>query len=125
MNLVLDAGALIGIDRDSRRTAGLIELGRRSGANLVTSAPVVAQAWRGGGRQARLARLLAMIEVRAAHLPDAQAAGELLASSGSADVVDALLAMVAVPGDQVLTSDPDDLRMLLAHRDIPVTVVRV
>jgi hypothetical protein len=125
MNLVLDAGALIGIDRDSRRTAGLIELGRRSGANLVTSAPVVAQAWRGGGRQARLARLLAMIEVRAAHLPDAQAAGELLASSGSADVVDALLAMVAVPGDQVLTSDPNDLRMLLAHRDIPVTVVRV
>lgn len=125
MNLVLDAGALIGIDRESRRTAGLIELGRRSGANLVTSAPVVAQAWRGGGRQARLARLLAMIEVRAAHLPDARAAGELLASSGSADVVDALLAMVALPGDQVLTSDPDDLRMLLAHRGIPVTVVQV
>lgn len=125
MNLVLDAGALIGIDRDSRRTAGLIELGRRSGANLLTAAPVVAQAWRGGARQARLARLLPMIDVRAARLDDARAAGELLASSGTADVVDALLAMVAVPGDQVLTSDPDDLRMLLAHRGIPVTVVRV
>jgi hypothetical protein len=125
MNLVLDAGALIGIDRDSRRTAGLIELGRRSGANLLTAAPVVAQAWRGGARQARLARLLPMIDVRAARLDDARAAGELLASSGTADVVDALLAMVAVPGDQVLTSDPDDLRMLVAHRGIPVTVVRV
>lgn len=72
-----------------------------------------------------LARLLPMIDVRAARLDDARAAGELLASSGTADVVDALLAMVAVPGDQVLTSDPDDLRMLLAHRGIPVTVVRV
>jgi len=61
VNLVLDAGALIGVDRDDRRTAGLIELGRRSGAELVTSAPVVAQAWRGSARQARSARLLAMI----------------------------------------------------------------
>ena len=43
MNLVLDAGALISIDRDDRRTAGLIELGWRSGAGLVTTAPVVGQ----------------------------------------------------------------------------------
>jgi hypothetical protein len=40
VNLVLDAGALIGIDRDDRRTAGLIELGRRSGAALVTTHPL-------------------------------------------------------------------------------------
>lgn len=125
MNLVLDAGALIGIDRDDRRTAGLIELGRRSGAGLVTTAPVVAQAWRGLARQARLARLLAMIDVRAAHLGDARAAGELLAAAGTADVVDALLAVLAVPGDQVLTSDPGDLRLLLGERGIPATVVTV
>ena len=125
MNLVLDAGALIGVDRDDRRTAGLIELGRRSGAELVTSTPVVAQAWRGSARQARLARLLAMIDVRAVHLGDARAAGELLAATGTADVVDALLAVLAVPGDQVLTSDPGDLRSLLGERGIPVTVVTV
>jgi hypothetical protein len=125
VNLVLDAGALIGIDRDDRRAAGLIELGRRSGAALVTSAPVVAQAWRGSARQARLARLLAMIDVRATHLVDARAAGELLAVTGTADVVDALLAVLAVPGDQLLTSDPDDLRSLIAERGIPVAVVTV
>ncbi|MGH4014459.1 MAG: hypothetical protein ACRDSL_11160 [Pseudonocardiaceae bacterium] len=56
LNLILDAGALIAIDRDDRRVAGLIELGRRAGASLVIPAPVVAQAWRGGARQARLAR---------------------------------------------------------------------
>jgi hypothetical protein len=69
MNLVLDAGALIGIDRDDQRTAGLIELGRRSAAALVTTAPVVAQAWRGSAKQARLARLLAMLDVRASISP--------------------------------------------------------
>jgi hypothetical protein len=125
MNLVLDAGALIGIDRDDRRTAGLIELGRRTGAALLTAAPVVAQAWRGSARQARLARLLGMIEVRDTHLADAQAAGELLGATGTADVVDALLALLVVPGDQLLTSDSADLRALVDERGIPATVVRV
>ena len=83
VNLVLDAGALIGIDRNDRRTAGLIELGRRSGATLVASAPVVGQAWRGSARQARLARLLAMVDVRPARLIDARAAGDLLAATGT------------------------------------------
>lgn len=125
MNLVLDAGALIAIDRDDRRVAGLVELGRRAGASLVTAAPVVAQAWRGAARQARLARLLAMIAVHDTGLREAKAAGELLAAARASDVVDALLALVAVPGDQLLTSDPDDVRVLTAHRGLPVNVVRV
>jgi hypothetical protein len=125
VNLVLDAGALIGIDRDDRRVAGLVELGRRAGAALVTPAPVVAQAWRGSARQAHLARLLAMVEVRPTGLAEARAAGELLAAAGSGDVVDALLALVAVPGDQVLTSDPADIGQLVGARALPVTVVAV
>jgi hypothetical protein len=125
VNLVLDAGALIAIDRDDRRVAGLIELGRRAGAALVTTAPVVGQAWRGSARQARLARLLAMIDIRSAGLPEAKDAGELLAANGSSDVVDALVALVAVPGDQVLTSDEEDLRALVDQRGLPVTIVKV
>jgi hypothetical protein len=125
VNLVLDSGALIAIERNDRRVAGLIELGRRAGAGLVTVAPAVAQAWRNGTRQVRLARSLPMIDVRVTGLPDAKAAGELLAGSGKCDAVDALVAMTAVPGDQLLTSDPDDLRTLVAERAIPVTVVTV
>lgn len=113
------------MDRDERRLAGLIELGRRAGASLVTVAPVVAQAWRGGTRQARLARSLSMIDVRGTGIAEARAAGELLAASGTSDAVDALIAMAALPGDQLLTSDPDDLHVLASHRAIPVTVVRV
>jgi hypothetical protein len=66
-----------------------------------------------------------MIDVRAAHLGDARAAGELLAATRTADVVDALLVVLAVPGDQLLTSDPDDVRPLVGERGIPVTVVTV
>lgn len=125
MNVVLDAGALIGIDGDDRRVAGLIELARRTAADLVTSAPIVGQAWRDGARQARLARVLAMIDVRTVDLGDAKRAGALLGRAGGADVVDALVALLAMPGDQLLTSDVDDMTRLVDQSDGKVTVVAV
>lgn len=125
MNLVLDAGALIGIDRDDRRVAGLIELGRRAAATLVTSAPVVGQAWRDGARQARLARALTMIDVRPVTLTEAKDAGDLLGRTSSSDVVDAFVALLALPGDQVLTSDPGDLTRLAGAHQVDVRVVAV
>jgi hypothetical protein len=66
-----------------------------------------------------------MTEIRTTGLREACAAGELLAASGTIDVVDALVALVALPGDQLITSDPADLGTLVAHRAIPVTVVGV
>ena len=125
MNLVLDAGALIAIDRGDRRTAALIELGRRSAANLVTTAPVVGQAWRSGSRQARLARSMSMIDVRTVSLRDGQDAGELLGEARSSDIVDALLATIVLPGDQVLTSDPEDLPRILGARGVETRIVTV
>ncbi|MEJ7797237.1 MAG: hypothetical protein WKF42_01965 [Solirubrobacteraceae bacterium] len=125
MNLILDAGALIGIERDDRRVAGLIELGRRAAASLVTTAPVVGQAWRDGARQARLARALEMVDVRPVALEDARDAGELLGRAGSSDIVDALVALLAMPGDQLLTSDPRDLVLLVDACQVDVRVVAV
>lgn len=125
MNLILDAGALIGIDRDDRRVAGLIELGRRAGAGLVTVAPVVGQAWRDGATQARLARALAMIDTRPVDLDDAKRAGTLLGRVGSADVVDALVVLLAFPGDQVLTNDAGDLSRLATASEVDVRIVAV
>jgi hypothetical protein len=125
VRLVLDAGALIALDRHDRRIAGLLELGRRAGADLVTAAPVVGQVWRDGGRQANLARALAMIDVRVVALDDAQRAGELLAVAGGSDVTDALVALQALPGDQILTSDPDDLTALVDAAQSAVRVVQV
>lgn len=125
MNLILDAGALIGIDRDDRRVAGLIELGRRAGAGLVTAAPVVGQAWRNGATQAGLARAVAMIDARPVDLDDAKRAGTLLGRAESADVVDALMVLLAFPGDQLLTSDAGDLSRLASANEVDVRIVAV
>ena len=125
MKVVLDAGALIGIDRNDRRVAGLIELGRRAGAELVTTAPVLGQARRDGARQALLARSLPMIDVRPVDVDQAKSAGELLASASTSDVVDALVAQLAMPADQILTSDPDDLNQLIAARGVAAIVIPV
>ena len=125
MNLILDAGALIGIDRNDRRVAALIELGRRAGAELLSTAPALAQAWRNGARQAQLARILPMIDIRPVAIDEAKAAGELLASARTSDVVDAFIAQLALPGDQLLTSDPGDLKSLLSARNINATIVTV
>ena len=125
MNLILDAGALIAVDRNDLEVAGLIKLARRVGATLITSAPVVGQAWREGSRQALLARSLATIEVLPVDEQAARRAGELLAPTGTVDIVDALLAMLVAPGDQLLTSDPGDLSTLLDARNVRATIVRV
>ncbi|MFZ0161443.1 MAG: hypothetical protein WAL50_20625 [Kineosporiaceae bacterium] len=125
MRLVLDAGALIGIDRHDRHVAGLIELGRRAGAELVTAAPAVGQAWRDGARQANLARALPLMDVRPCDLGDARAAGELLGAVAGSDVIDALVALLALPGDQILTSDPTDVSVLIGARGVAAHVVRV
>ena len=95
------------------------------GADLVTVAAVVGQAWRDGARQARLARALPMIDVLDVDRASAQAAGEVLRDSGGSDVIDALLALATRPGDQVLTSDPGDLGALLEARGVNATVVRL
>lgn len=112
---VLDAGALIAIDRGDRDTWALLAEDLRAGERPALPAPVVAQAWRGSARQARLATVLSGCDLVSADGPLSKRAGELLASAGTSDVLDALVALVAKdrPGCEVLTSDPDDIHQLL------------
>lgn len=123
MSLVLDAGALIGVDRRSRSVLGLLRLAERRNRPLVTSAAVVAQVWRDGARQANLARVLAGCRVASLSPQVGRQLGALLAQAGSADVVDAHVALLAAPGDAILTSDPDDLTLLVGARGVEIEVV--
>ena len=66
-----------------------------------------------------------MIDARTVDIGVAKTAGELLATSTTSDVVDALLALLAPPGDQILTSDPGDLKALRRARKVPATLVMV
>lgn len=113
--VVLDAGALIALERrDTRLLALADELHRqRQVAHVPTG--VVAQTWRGSARQHATARLLRAQAVRVDPLSEdlAYQLGILLGSSGSTDVVDAHVALLARRlRATVLTSDPDDIAAL-------------
>ena len=125
MNLVLDAGALIAVDRGDRKMGALLKVAQADKVSVVTSAAVVAQVWRDGGRQARLARVLAGCDVRVLDLSAARVIGVSLGRSASADVVDGHVASMAEDGDRVVTSDPDDITVLLQARHVDARVVTI
>ncbi|MSP55960.1 MAG: hypothetical protein EXR69_10210 [Myxococcales bacterium] len=123
MSLVLDAGALVAVERSDRSVVALLKRELLAGRAPLTHGGVVGQVWRGGaGRQANLARLLRGVEVRALDDALGRRAGELLGLAGEVDVIDAAIALLAVDGDVILTSDPGDLAVLVAaagtHADI-------
>lgn len=110
MGVTYDTAALIAADRGERR------MWARHRALLVARevptvpAPVVIQAWRGGGRQARLARLLAGCDVEVLDDDRARVAGTLLGRAGSTDAVDACVVEGALRRrDLVVSSDEADL----------------
>lgn len=121
--LVLDAGALLAWDRRDRAVAVRLEAARRHGLDLRTTAIVVAQVWRDGARQARLAGLLKGTEVVSVDERLGREAGALLGRSRMADPIDATVVLVAAPGDRVLTSDPDDIRLLADAGDRTLAVI--
>ncbi len=123
MSLVLDAGALVAAERLDRSVVALLKRELLAGRAPLTHGGVVGQVWRSGsGRQANLSRLLRGVEVRALDGALGRRAGELLGLAGEVDVIDAAVALLAVDGDVILTSDPGDLAALVAaagtHADI-------
>jgi hypothetical protein len=122
---ILDAGALIAIDRRDRHVGALLRVLQREGIPVRTSAGVVAQVWRDGRKQANLARLLPGIAVVAIDDISSRRIGELLRASGTADLVDAHVALLSAPGDQMLTGDRDDIDALLRVRQVPTLLVKL
>ncbi|MDP9463881.1 MAG: PIN domain nuclease [Actinomycetota bacterium] len=111
--MILDAGFLISIDRGERSAREFLTASLRHGTPLSTTHPVVAQVWRDGARQARLARFLATLMVHP--FDDGAAVGQILARSLTSDVVDAHLVAVALRlSEPILTGDVTDFERLAA-----------
>jgi predicted nucleic acid-binding protein len=111
--ITFDAGALIAIERRSRRMQALLEEIDRRGWEIAVPAGAVAQAWRGGPRQARIAALLSDKRTEVVPLDDpvARAVGLLCGRSGHADVVDVSVVICARQRNlRVVTTDPQDLQ---------------
>ena len=118
---VLDAGALLGFERNDRRVVAIVVRAMGHGDPLAVPTGVLAQVWRDGTRQVRLVRLLGspLCDVIPLDDRDARAAGQLCGTSGTSDVVDASVAVVARRRRlRVLTSDPEDLRRLDRRLDV-------
>lgn len=124
--LFLDSGAFLAIERGDREVIARIKRERLAGRAPITHGGVVGQVWRGGaGRQIALARILPGVEVIPLDVALGQRAGVLLAKTKASDVIDAALAALVRDRDELLTSDPTDLRRLVRATGANVDIIRV
>lgn len=110
-----DTGALIAAERNDRRMwalhAGLLA----EEVVPVVPAPVLAEAWRGGPRQASLARLLAMCDVEEMSVQQARDVGVLAGKAGHDDIVDVTVVEGAARrGDAVVTANRSHIEKIAA-----------
>ncbi len=109
-----DTGALIAGERNDRRMWSLHAGFLMEEVVPVVAAPVLAEAWRGGSRQASLSRMLVGCEPEDMTAPRARQVGELAGRSGIDDIVD----VAVVEGahrrcdDVVVTSNLSDIRQV-------------
>ena len=78
-------------------------------------APLLAQAWRGGNRQALLSRLLTGCDTGTLDDTRARATGALAARSATSDIIDACVVEADLRRhDLIISSDPGDLQATAA-----------
>ena len=89
-------------------------------------APVLAQAWRGGARQARVARLLQLCDVEPLSEALARDVGVLAGKARHDDVVDVAVVEGAMRrGDAVVTSDAGHVRKIAAAVGVTIWIEQV
>ena len=113
--IMLDAGALIALDRGDQRIIALLQRALAQGRAFRVPAGVVGQTWRDGRVQVTLARFLRSEEVEIIPLDEqlARSCGELCGAASPADIIDASVVILARERrDLIVTSDPNDLRRL-------------
>lgn len=126
MSLVLDAGAFVAVEHGNRDIVALVKRERLAGRAPLSHGGIVAQIWRGGaGRQAEVARFLRGVDVKPLDEELGKRTGVLLARANGDDPFDAALVCLAVDGDDVLTSDPSDLRALAEAAGVHVELIPV
>jgi predicted nucleic acid-binding protein len=133
--LVLDSEGLSKLAAGDARVRGYLDSASARGARVAVSAVTLTEALRGGRRDAGVHRVLARITVVPATAAIARRAGELLGTTGLSGhrcAIDAIVAATALGLERpivLLTSDPDDMNILVEEPDRPkaerIVVVRV
>lgn len=114
--MIFDAGVFVALEKPSSRgvVLALLEQHLAAGELPITTNAALAQAWRDPSRQDALTRLARTLDVYP--FGDPQVIGVRCAASGTSDVVDAGLAVLADQLDQtIVTTDPQDMETLGAR----------
>ena len=121
-----DTGALVAAERNDRRMWALHAGFLAEEVLPVVPAPVLAEAWRGGPRQASLARLLALCAVEPMSEEQARRVGILAAKAAHDDVVDVTVVEGAIRrGDAVVTSNEDHIRRVAGAARFRLRIERI
>jgi predicted nucleic acid-binding protein len=125
--VVYDTGALIAIADRWNRTAFDRHIDRIArGAKILVPAVVAAQVVRSPATQARLMRALRGCDVVSFTAEHHVPVGQLLASSGTTDVVDAFVALVAATAvAEIVSGDTRDLGRLLGCLGVRLPILPV
>lgn len=122
-----DTGALIAGDRNDRRMWALHVGFIAEEVAPTVPAPVVAEAWRGGPRQASLARMLAGCEIEAMTSDLARRVGELAGRADHDGVVDVAVVEGAARrnDDVILTSNEAHIGQVIKATGKSIRIVTV
>jgi hypothetical protein len=108
-----DTGALIAADRNNRTMWAPHASFLAAGIAPTVPAPVLAEARRGGARQANLARFLSLCNIECLTENQAKAVGVLGGKSGHDNIVDITVVEGAIRrSDAVITSNPTHITMV-------------
>lgn len=125
--ITYDTGALIAGERNDRRMWALHMGFIAEEVVPVVPAPVVAEAWRGGARQASLVRLLAGCAIEDMSADQARYVGELAERAGHDDIVDVTVVEGALrrEDDVVVTSNETHIAKIVSSTGKHVRVEAV
>ncbi len=126
MGVTYDTGALIAADRNDRAMWALHAGFLAEEVTPTVPSPVIAEAWRGGSRQANLSRFLALCDVENLTFGQAKAVGVLAGRAAHDDIVDVTVVEGAIRrGDAIITSDAAHIRAIAGavQANLPVESV--
>ncbi len=121
-----DTGALVAGERNDRKMWALHAGFLAEEVAPVVPAPVLAEAWRGGARQASLSRLLAMCDVEPMSEEQARQVGVLAGKAAHDDVVDVTVVEGAIRRrDAIVTSNEDHIRRVADAARVRLRIERI
>jgi len=121
-----DTSALLAAERNDRRMWAIHAELLADRVVPTVPAPVLAQAWRGGSRQARLAQLLVMCVVEPMTEQQARSIGVLAGVARHSEIIDVAVAEGAIRrADVVVTSDAGEVGAIGAAVTADIRIIPI